>query len=517
MGGSEADLDGNLGPRGTPADGCVAGGGRGILGLSGLTPALLALAFGAPLAADDPNPTRNRVAAAADLPVTWDVAAGDGVLWSAELGTTTYGGPTIAGDLVVVGTNNERPRDPAATGDRGILMAFDRRDGGFRWQIAHEKLAVGEVNDWPLQGVCSTPSFDGERLYYVSNRAELVAVDLAGETVWSLDMIAEWGVFPKHMAASTPLAAGGLVFASTSNGVTDDGRIPAPAAPSFVAVDRATGAPVWTDAGPGAGLIDGQWGSPALAAAGGAAGQSANRGQVVFPGGDGRLYAFDPATGESLWRFDGNAAAAGQGGEAGRSRSFTSPPAAAAGRKTRAPSDAAVPTARADRAESGHAFVATPVLHEDTVYIAMGRDPEVSIRPGVLWAIDAGSRGAAASSRVRWRFEDPDFGRAIATVAVAGGIVYAADLNGFLFALDADTGEKLWVYDALAPFWSSPLVADGKVYAADTEGDVTVLRHGRTLDVLAENVMPGPVYASPSTDGAALYVATSETLYALGL
>ena len=445
--------------------------------LAGSTAAVVLLVFGAPLAADDPNPTRNRVAAAENLPVTWDVASGDGVLWSAELGTTTYGGPTIAGDLVVVGTNNERPRDPAVTGDRGVLMAFDRRDGSFRWQIAHEKLAVGEANDWPLQGVCSTPSFDGERLYYVSNRAELVAADLAGQIAWSLDMIAEWGVFPKHMAASTPLAAGGLVFASTSNGVTDDGRIPAPAAPSFVAVDRATGVPVWTNAGPGASLIDGQWGSPAY-------GRQTDREQVAFPGGDGRLYAFDPATGELLWRFDGNAV----------------PPGTA----------------------SGHAFVATPVLHEDTVYIAMGRDPEVSIRPGVLWALDAGGNAAnyasdATASRVRWRFEDPDFGRAIATVAVAGGIVYVADLNGFLFALDAAAGEKLWVYDALAPFWSSPLVADGKVYAADTEGDVAVLRHGRTLDVLAENVMPGPVYASPSTDGAALYIATSETLYALEL
>lgn len=416
------------------------------------------------------------MAEAAGLPATWDVATGEGVLWSVELGTVTYGGPTLAGDLIVVGTNNERPRDPAVSGDRGVLMAFDRRDGSFRWQIAHEKLEAGEANDWPLQGVCSTPSFDGQRLYYVSNRGELLAVDLAGDAAWSLDMIAEWGVFPKHMAASTPLAAGGLVFASTSNGVTDDGRVPAPAAPSFVAVDRAGGAPVWTDASPGDGLVDGQWGSPARGRLGG-------REQVVFPGGDGRLYAFDPATGEPLWRFDANAA----------------------------------PVGRSAASESDHAFVATPVLHEDTVYIATGRDPEVSIRPGVLWALDGGGSGDIGASRVRWRFEDSDFGRAIATVAVAGGVVYAADLNGFLFALDAKTGRKLWVHDALAPFWSSPLVADGKVYAADTEGDVAVLRSGRTLDVLAENVMPGPVYASPAAAGDVLYLATSETLYALGV
>lgn len=441
----------------------------------GLAVVLASIAAVGPLHADDKNPGRNRVAEAENLPVAWDVASGDGVLWSADLGTVTYGGPTLAGDLIVVGTNNERPRDSAVTGDRGVLMAFDRRDGSFRWQIAHDKLETGEANDWPLQGVCSTPSFDGERLHYVSNRGQLLAVDLQGSTVWSLDMLAEWGVFPKHMAASTPLAIGGLVFASTSNGVTDDGQAPAAAAPSFVAVDRGTGRPVWTDASPGASLIDGQWGSPAH-------GRGGESGQVIFPGGDGWLYAFEPATGRALWRFDGNSALEGD--------DFT---------------DAA----------SRHAFVATPVLAEGVVYIAVGRDPEVSLRPGVLWAIDAGGRGDVTGSGARWRFEDPDFGRAIATVAVAGGVVHAADLNGFLFALDAETGEKLWVYDALAPFWSSPLIADGKVYVADTEGDVVVLRSGRALEVLAENVMPRAVYASPVAEGSVLYLATSDTLYAL--
>ncbi|MDE2690617.1 MAG: PQQ-binding-like beta-propeller repeat protein [Acidobacteriota bacterium] len=436
---------------------------------------LFAFVWGGALVADDPNPGRNRVAEAEDLPVTWDVPSGEGVLWSADLGTVTYGGPTIAGGLIVVGTNNERPRDPAVVGDRGVVMAFDRRDGGFRWQITHEKLEAGDANDWPLQGVCSTPSFDGERLYYVSNRGEVVAANLDGGVDWSFDMVGEWGVFPKHMAASTPLAVGNLVFVSTSNGVTDDGRVPAPEAPSFAALERATGRPVWRDGSPGAALVDGQWGSPSYGRAGGGD-------QAVFPGGDGWLYGFEPTTGRPLWRFDGNSA-------------LTSDEAA--------------------RGESRNVFVATPVLHEGMVFAAVGRDPEVSLRRGVVWAVDAGGRGDVTSGGVRWRFEDPDLGRAIATVAVVGGIVYTADLNGFLFAIDASTGEKLWTYDALAPFWSSPLVADGKVYAGDTEGDVAVLRAGRTLEVLAENVMPQAVYASPSTDGSGLYVATSDTLYAL--
>ena len=73
-----------------------------------------------------------------------------------------------------VGTNNERLRDPKQPGDRGVLMAFRETDGEFLWQITHEKLAAGRVNDWPFQGVASSPLVEGDRLYYVSNRGELM-------------------------------------------------------------------------------------------------------------------------------------------------------------------------------------------------------------------------------------------------------------------------------------------------------------------------------------------------------
>ncbi len=59
-------------------------------------------------------------------------------------------------------------------------MVFDAADGEFLWQSAHPKLAAGPVNDWPLQGVCSRPAVEGDRLYYVSNRAEVICADTEG-------------------------------------------------------------------------------------------------------------------------------------------------------------------------------------------------------------------------------------------------------------------------------------------------------------------------------------------------
>ena len=434
----------------------------------------------------------------APLPQRWDVTSGDNVRWGVELGSYSYGGPVAAGGKVFVGTNNARPRDPGITEDRGVLMAFRADDGRFLWQATHPKLEA--ALDFPLQGVCSTPAVVGDRLYYVSNRGELHALDTEGfhdgendgpetgepargpadaDVVWRLDLRAELGVVPHYMSASTPAILGDLLFVLTSNGIDEAGAVPAPAAPSFLAVDRRDGTVRWSDASPGAGLVDGQWSSPTVVSAGG-------RDQVLFPGGDGWLYSFAPASGELLWKIDGGGVDAGAGSSA-RPR---------------------------------NAFVATAVIAGGTVYIAAGRDPEQGSGPGSLWALDpAVEPGREPLQRVRWRFRGaPDggsFARSISTVAVDRGIVYAADIDGYVVALEAGSGLELWRHDMLAPVWASPVVAEGRVYISDTDGEVAVLAAGPRLEVLAESTMDAPVHRAPAILEGVLFLMTAERLYAL--
>src|SRR5258708_1454771 len=100
---------------------------------------------------------RNMVSDMKGMPDKWDINTKENIRWVATLGSQSYGNPVVANGVVLVGTNNEGLRDPKQPGDRGVLMAFREKDGEFLWQLTHEKLASGRVNDWPYQGVCSSP------------------------------------------------------------------------------------------------------------------------------------------------------------------------------------------------------------------------------------------------------------------------------------------------------------------------------------------------------------------------
>lgn len=434
--------------------------------------------------------SRNMVSVETGLPTEWDIATGTNVQWVAALGAMTSGNPVVAGGSVFVGTNNDHPRDPDVVEDKGVLMAFRESDGAFLWQMAHDKLSAGEANDWPFQGVCSSPSVDGNRLYYVSNRGEVVALDTAGfldaendgpftdevrdgladaDVVWTFDMVGELGVFPHNMSSSAPAVSGDLIIVNTSNGQNEDGDVPSPEAPDLIALHRETGQLVWRAASVGDWILHGQWSSPAVAEIGGVL-------QVVIGQGDGWVRGFDAADGSTLWEFDTN------------------------------PVDAEWPRTRNN-------VIATPVIWNDTVFIANGQEPESGEGPGRLHAIDATRRGDISESGLVWRTED--IRRSLSTVAIDDGLLYVADFSGYLHCLDAATGAELWVYDTFSAVWGSPLVVDDKVYLGDEDGDVVVLRAGRELEKLAEPNIGSAIYGAPIAANGVLFVNSVSELFAL--
>ena len=137
---------------------------------------------------------RNNVPVGVNIPTSWAVGSFDrrsgewnsegseNIKWVARVGSQTYGNPVVSGGRVYVGTNNSAgylPRYPSRV-DLGCLLCFSEEDGSILWQHSSEKLSTGRVHDWPLQGICCAPLVEGERLWFVSSRGEVICVDTEG-------------------------------------------------------------------------------------------------------------------------------------------------------------------------------------------------------------------------------------------------------------------------------------------------------------------------------------------------
>ena len=527
--------------------------------------ALVLTAISPPARGDWPqaggSPARNNVAQAQGLPVEWQVGKFEPkthrwldspdkqIRWVARLGSESFGSPAVAGDKVFCATNNGAgylTRYPAKT-DLGCLLCFSAADGKFIWQLSREKLPAGQAVDWPEQGICCTPLVEGNRVWLVTNRGEVQCLDVEGlrpgknvgpyttepavapneaDIVWSVDMPRQLGIVQRYMCSCSVTAVGDLLFVCTSNGVDPNDTVPAPTAPSFLALDKRTGEVVWSDASPGRNILEGQWSSPAAATLHGVP-------QVVFAGGDGWLYSFLAAPtpdrkAKLLWKFDCNPKQCLWEGSSGR-RNY---------------------------------LAATPVIHDGRVYIGTGQDPQNGEGPADLWCIDPTKRGdvsaelvvdkdgksaapgrekavdADAGQQVRpnpnsavvWHYRgakppkgddsSADFGsvfhRTLASAAIYDGLLVIGDLPGLVHCLDAATGRVYWTHDMKAEVWTTPLVADGKVYIGTTEGDLCVFALSKEKKLLAKNEMGDAVYMSPAVSNNVLYIATRSHLFAIG-
>jgi len=516
------------------------------------------------------SPQRNNTPVGHNIPSTWKIGkfnlktgewnreGSQNVKWVAKLGSQSYGNPVVADGKVFVGTNNSGgwlERYPPDV-DLGVLLAFDVQDGRFLWQHSSEKLPTGRVHDWPQQGICSTPLVEGNRLWFVTSRGEVRCLDTEGfhdrenngpysaevfttpdeaDVVWDFDMMKEMDISQHNMCSCSVTAAGDLLFVCTSNGVdVEHNYIPAAQAPSFFVIDKNNAQVRWTDASPGLNILHGQWSSPAYGVIDG-------QPQVIFGGGDGWLYSFDPngdagGNAKLLWKFDANP----------KTSFYT-----VSGRATR------------------NHIIGTPVIHDGLVYIAVGEDPEHGEGIGHLWCIDPTKRGDVSpelafnsadptqpippkrlqavveeqgdfvrpnpNSAVVWHFAEYDrngdgkidfeetMHRTCGTVAIKDGILYIADFSGLFHCLDAKTGQVHWAYDMLAASWASPLVVDGKVYVGDEDGDIAIFRHSADPDVamndgepyFGEINMGNSVYSTPIVADNVLYIANRTHLFAI--
>ncbi len=482
--------------------------------------------------------SHNAVSPERNPPTNWEVGL-DGrkphnILWTAPLGSLSFGDPVVANGQIWIGTNSVRSPGYDAANDASVLAGFNVRDGSSLFNYVSPRLPQSRIHDWPTASLACSPLIEGDLMWFTTNRCETVCLDLLPlkqgqpqpREVWKVDMMAEFGVYPigSPMAFLHTCSIASFqdrIYVNTGNGFDYlQQKVPAPQAPSLICFDKHTGQSMWQDNSPGSNIFEGQWSSPLVV-------EVAGRPQLVMAQGDGWLRSFDPINGNLIWKFDVN------------------------------PKTAKWQYNHGTR----HQCLATPVFYQQHIYIATGQNGADGEGPGRLVCIDPSKSGDISSelafdrmgkplpdsriqiadlslghrvkpnpnSGLEWEcvsedvngdgeilFEE-EFHLTYSNVVIKDNLLLVADFSGAVHCMDAQSGKRHWDYDAFAFIFSSPLIVGDVAYVADEDGDIAIFRLAADQgQPIVELSIGSGCFTSPIFSNGVLYLATRDTLYAIG-
>jgi outer membrane protein assembly factor BamB len=239
-----------------------------------------------------------------------------------------------------------------------------------------------------------------------------------------------------------------------------------PGEPSFLtALNKRTGETVWKKEERAINSpIFGSWSTPVVV-------RVNDRDELIFPlpgdkiGGPGEFKAYDPTTGKELWRCSG----------------------------------------------LGNEIYAIPVLSAkgDLVVGVSGHNgPTLAVRPG-------GSGDVTETHRV-WHSAGKNPQR-IGSGVLHEGYLYLADADGFAECIEAGTGKGVWKERLGGKLWGSLLLAEGRLYVSNLEGQTFVLAAAPEFKLLAKNDIGEPIYSAPAVSHAQFFLRGHKHLYCIGV
>ncbi len=152
-----------------------------------------------------------------------------------------------------------------------------------------------------------------------------------------------------------------------------------------------------------------------------------------------------------------------------------------------------------------YSTAARPVFGNGMVFVMTGQG-----RAGVK-AIRVDGQGDVSATHVAWKVDR--IGAKLPSPLLIDGLLYFTSPDGFAVCLEAATGEQVWKERMGGAYAASPVYGDGRMYFFNQQGTSTVLKPGRTYEVLATNILDAGCMASPAVSGKALFVRTKTHLY----
>ena len=499
---------------------------------------------------------RNMVSGEMWLPAQFDEVTSEktsglaNVNWVAPLGNLhVLGGPVISGGKVFIGGATSSGSGEST----GMLWAFRESDGKLLWRMQSQYIAW--LYNRHTYGICSTPTIEGDRVYLLGHLGDVLCLDAKGlvdgnqgpfkdeaqyfatgrkrvkseiaadgarileftsgvpmtlgpldaDIIWKFDMLREVNCWPFNALNAAIVVRGDYLYVATCSTLSGDGDEGSEVAiqewkkahnqtkydsPSLIVLSKSTGKLLARDT---EGIFDhtfhGAHSSPTMGVIDG-------KELLFYGGGNGTCYAFDP---------EFTAGADGKPGELKLVWKFDCLDPESYGANFR--------LERLRQAET----IGTPVFYKNRIYVSLGNDLQhsgESAGPGRLVCIDATKTGDITHSGRIWSFDE--MRSTSSTVAIADGLLYTADASGVIYCLDAETGKLYWTQHT-APIWSSPLVADGKVYVGTHTKGLLVFAHSKEKKLLSNTLGHADIVGSPAAANGVLYVATQKHLYALKL
>ena len=169
---------------------------------------------------------------------------------------------------------------------------------------------------------------------------------------------------------------------------------------------------------------------------------------------------------------------------------------------------------------TGGLIISSPVIANGSVYVGS--------TDGYLYAVDVDS------GRLKWKFETK--ARVVSSPAVAGGLVYFSSYDGWFYAVNAADGKPKWKFnngaerryaakhihgalpagetmpDPFDCYLSSPAVWNGAVYFGSGDSNIYALNAG-TGELKWKFHTGDVVHASPAISGGTLFVGSWDSYF----
>jgi outer membrane protein assembly factor BamB len=146
-----------------------------------------------------------------------------------------------------------------------------------------------------------------------------------------------------------------------------------------------------------------------------------------------------------------------------------------------------------------------PIFNDGTAYFVTGTSKTE------LCATKVDGHGDVTDTHVAWRLKT-HIGKFSSPILV-DGLIYSAAAESFLTCLEAGSGNVVWTERIGGNYEASPIYADGRLYFFNQEGATTVIKPGRTCDIVATNTLDDGLMACPAVAGKAFYIRTKTHLY----